>query len=135
MRSLWRGAGVVGIDPAARHSQRGDVVLTVRSGSSTGTALPLPDGIVDIGWAEGCAVRLEPASGVAERHARIAWHDGHASIRHLAPGFETRVNGRVVEAAPLDLGYEITIGPVLRLRFESSAAPGRVAPSRARRVA
>lgn len=135
MRSLWRGAGVVGVDPAARYAQRGDVVLRVSSGSSTGTALPLPDGTVDIGWAEGCAVRLEPASGVAERHARITWRDGHASLRHLAPGFETRVNGRVVEAAPLDLGYEITIGPMLRLRFEASSGAGRVTTSRARRAA
>ena len=138
MRSLWRGAGVVGVDPAARQTQPGDVVLRVSSGSATGMALPLPDGPVDIGWAEGCGVRLEPASGVAERHARIAWRDGHASIRHLAPGFETRVNGRVIEAAPLDLGYEITIGPALRLRVEASpragTASGRMT-NRARRVA
>ncbi|MFN8639496.1 MAG: hypothetical protein U0360_08560 [Dehalococcoidia bacterium] len=42
-------------------------------------------------------------------------------LERLAPGFETRVNGRSIDRAPLDSGYEIALGSSLRFGYEAGA--------------
>jgi hypothetical protein len=135
LRSLWRGVSV-SATPAAEVEQRPpEAVLRVRAGAAAGSTVPLRPVTSLIGTGEDCAVRLEGGRGIAEQHARLSWRGGRPLIQHLAPGYETRVNGRTVDWAPLDLGYEIAIGPALVLRYESAQQPLPPLNGRRRRAA
>lgn len=62
-----------------------------------------------IGRADDCDVRVDQ-DGVAGRHAEVV-EDGQGglTLNHLADGFETALNGEVVQTAPLASGDEIRI--------------------------
>lgn len=128
-------AGVVAASRLANPGAMLTAALRVRTGGSKGASVPLGPGNAVIGTDEDCEIRLDASAGVAGRHARIVWREGHALIEHLAPEYETRVNGRTVDRAPLDAGYEITIGPSLVLRFEVGPPRDDASASARRRVA
>ncbi len=147
LRSLRRGVDVIVESPSARgvpdfvpsnagvdgrtpapgdwNGEGPRAVLRQRSGGAVGPAISLGSGSTLIGTDEDCEIRPFASAGVAPHHARIVWREGHALIEHLAPGFETRVNGRSIDCAPLDTGYEIEVGRGLMLRFEAVASAER----------
>ena len=62
-----------------------------------------------IGRADDCDLRVDQ-EGVAGRHAEVV-EDGHGglTLNHLADGYETTLNGEVVQSAALASGDEIRI--------------------------
>lgn len=101
-------------------------VLRVTSGPGSGAHFDLAEAPATIGSGEGCVVRLPAAEGVAAEHARLWWRDGKPMLHHIADGYETRVNGRTIDWASLDVGYEVEIGPVA-LTFEAPSLPADIA--------
>lgn len=63
-----------------------------------------------IGRADSCDLRIDDA-GLAPQHAEIALKVGEGlHFRHLADGYESRINGEVVQEAELASGDEIRVG-------------------------
>jgi VWFA-related protein len=115
--------------PPVRVTRRGSVdlppaagVLRITSGAGAGAHFELAEAPATIGSAENCAVRIAAGEGVAAEHARLWWRDGKPMLHHIAEGYETRVNGRTIDWASLDVGYEIEIGPV-KLQFDAPSLP------------
>lgn len=83
------------------------------SGVMLGARFELAKVPATIGTAESCVVRIPTVDGVAPEHARLWWRDGSPMLHHLADGYETRVNGRLIDWASLEVGMEIQFGPVM----------------------
>jgi hypothetical protein len=62
------------------------------------------------GSSEDCLLRLPQGGDIAPVHARFWWRDGRLMLHHVAPGFETRVNGDPVEWVSLASGDHVDIG-------------------------
>jgi uncharacterized protein YegL len=101
-------------------------VLRVTSGPAAGAHFELAEAPATIGSGDGCVVRLPAADGIAAEHARLWWRDGKPMLHHIADGYETRVNGRTIDWASLDVGYEVEIGSVV-LSFEAPSLPADIA--------
>jgi hypothetical protein len=110
--------GSVELPPAAG-------VLRITSGPAEGAYFELAEVPAAIGSDAGCTVQLAAVEGVAGQHARLWWRDGKPMLHHIADGYETRVNGKTIDWASLDVGYVVEIGPVT-MRFEAPALPADV---------
>lgn len=128
---FWRQRApkVLNDSPPVRVTRRGSVdlppaagVLRVTAGAGAGAHFDLAEAPATIGSGEGCAVRITAGEGIAAEHARLWWRDGKPMLHHIAEGYETRVNGRTIDWASLDVGYQIEIGPVV-LQFEAPSLP------------
>jgi len=63
-----------------------------------------------IGRADSCDLRVDDER-VAPQHAEIVLKLGESlHFRHLADGYESRVNGEIVQEASLESGDEIRVG-------------------------
>jgi hypothetical protein len=101
-------------------------VLRITSGPASGARFDLAEAPATIGSSTECVVRLPAGEGVAAEHARLWWRDGKPMLHHIADGYETRVNGRTIDWASLDVGYEVEIGSLV-LRFEAPSLPADIA--------
>jgi predicted component of type VI protein secretion system len=74
-----------------------------------------------IGRHPDCDIRIDRPE-ISRRHCCVALAYNRMLIRDLGSRNGLRVNGRVVDEAPLETGDEVAIGPAL-FRFEQEVAP------------
>ncbi|MGE3807047.1 MAG: FHA domain-containing protein [Gemmataceae bacterium] len=100
--------------------------LVVQNGRLAGKRWPLIAPFVLIGQAEGCDVRLN-VKDVSSQHCALV-NAQPPLVRDLGSGCGTLVNGKPVQAVPLQHGDTLSIGP-FRFRVELSAAASRTSAS------
>jgi predicted component of type VI protein secretion system len=100
--------------------------------AGAGPTILLQRPVVLIGRHPECDVRIDRPQ-ISRRHCCVALAYDRLMIRDLGSRNGVRVNGRVVEEAPLTPGDEVAIGPILfRLEDQPAAPVPAVAKSAAR---
>lgn len=81
------------------------------SGPNQDETLEIGDEPLVLGSDESCQIQVAQAPGVAAVHARLWVREGNLVLHHLAPGYESLVNGRSVTWVTLELNDKVEIGP------------------------
>lgn len=111
------GRGEFNVIAELREREGGGPVGSVVTGD--GTRVSIGEHALSIGRDRDCDVPLDPKE-ISRRHAEIQREGDSFVLVDLGSMNGTRVNGAGVTRHQLDDGDEITIGGVVKLRFEAS---------------
>ena len=114
-------AGAAAAPPAVDPATLRPRLVAVIDGQAHTLPLPLPRAL--IGRAPGCDVVLDHPS-VSQRHAELAFRDGHFVLRDLSSTNGTRVGlARIDQPTPLTNGSHLIVGAVDLLFAHDGALP------------